>query len=103
MFGCRRLKRWPLGTPYTTVVAEIERLTRKPPLLKAKLVIDGTDVGRPVVDIFRKARLPLTIVPAMITEDRGSLGVAGLVSATAEGFLDCECGSASGQLNPARL
>ena len=66
-FGCRGLKRWPLGTPYTTIVAEMGKLTAKPPLAKAKLVIDGTGVGRPVVDMFRKAQLPVTIVPVMIT------------------------------------
>jgi hypothetical protein len=66
-FGCRGLKRWPLGTSYTTIVAEMEKLTSNPPLAKAKLVVDGTGVGRPVVDMFRKARLPVDIVPVMIT------------------------------------
>jgi hypothetical protein len=66
-FGCRGLKRWPLGTSYTTIVDEMEKLTGKPPLAKAKLVIDGTGVGRPLVDMFRKARLPVDVVPVMIT------------------------------------
>jgi hypothetical protein len=66
-FGCRFLKRWPLGTAYTTVVAEIGELVRKPPLAKATLVVDATGVGRPVVDMFRKAQLPVTLVPVMIT------------------------------------
>ena len=66
-FGCRGLKRWPLGTPYTSLVAEVEKLTAKPPLAKSQLVIDGTGVGRPVVDMFRKASLPVTLVPVMIT------------------------------------
>jgi hypothetical protein len=66
-FGCRGLKRWALGTPYTTIVADTEKLTSKPPLVKAKLVIDGTGVGRPVVDMFRKARLGVEIISVLIT------------------------------------
>ncbi len=66
-FACRELKRWPLGTPYTSLVTEIEVLTAKPPLAKANLVVDGTGVGRPVVDMFRNARLAAILVPVMIT------------------------------------
>ena len=66
-FGCRGLKRWPLGTSYTSIVAELEKMTSKPPLVKARLVIDGTGVGRPVVDMFRQARLKAEIIPVMIT------------------------------------
>jgi hypothetical protein len=66
-FGCRGLKRWPLGTPYPAIVADVEKLTAKPPLAKADLVIDGTGVGRPVVDMFRQARISVTLVPVMIT------------------------------------
>ena len=66
-FGCRGLKRWPLGTSYPSIVADVEKLTAKPLLAKAHLVIDGTGVGRPVVDMFRQAHLPVTLVPVMIT------------------------------------
>lgn len=65
--ACRGLKRWPLGTPYTAIVDDMAKLVQKPPLRHARLIIDATGVGRPVVDMFVKSRLPVKIVPAMIT------------------------------------
>ena len=69
-FACRGLKRWPLGTPYTAIVTDMEALVRTPTLTKATLVVDGTGVGRPVVDMFRNAQLPVLMVPVMITAGR---------------------------------
>src|SRR5262249_13336325 len=66
-FGCRGLKRWPLGTPYTAIVADTVKLTSKLPLAKTKLIIDATGVGRPVVDMFRTSGLLVSMVPVMIT------------------------------------
>ena len=66
-FGCRGLKRWPLGTSYPTIVDNVAALVQKPPLRDAHLVIDGTGVGRPVVDMFVKAMLPVEIVAVLIT------------------------------------
>src|SRR5476651_1156240 len=60
-FGCRDLKRWPLGTSYPAIVDDVAELVKKPPLGNAHLVIDGTGVGRPVTDMFAKARLPVRL------------------------------------------
>ena len=66
-FGCRGLKRWPLGTSYPAIVDDVAELVDKPPLRYAHLVIDGTGVGRPVVDMFAKAMLPVKLAPVLIT------------------------------------
>lgn len=50
------LVRWPLGTAYPAIVAAVEgyagRVRAQAPLAQIALVIDGTGVGRPVVDMF---------------------------------------------------
>src|SRR5262245_12490961 len=47
------LHRWPLGTSYPTIVADVGKLLGMPALHSPgtwpRLVIDGTGVGRPVV------------------------------------------------------
>jgi hypothetical protein len=69
-YGCRGLKRWPLGTSYTAIVAEAAEFLGKPPLTRAPVVVDATGVGRPVVDMFRKAGLGAALVPVTITAGR---------------------------------
>jgi hypothetical protein len=54
-YAVRHLQRWPLGTSYPQIVKDVGELLARPPLTGCKLVIDGTGVGRPVVDLFRKA------------------------------------------------
>ena len=50
------LQRWPQGTPYPEVVAQVGRLMRRPPLATdGLLVIDRTGVGVAVMDMFREA------------------------------------------------
>ena len=64
----RYLRRWPLRTPYPTIVGDVAALVRRPPLERADvLVIDQTGVGRPVVDMFVQAKLPIHLVPITIT------------------------------------
>jgi hypothetical protein len=60
------IRRWPLGTPYPAIVADVEQLRGLPALIDAHLVIDGTGVGRGVVDMFR-ANGARRIVPVLIT------------------------------------
>jgi hypothetical protein len=55
-YGVRHLKRWHLGTAYPQIVEEVKDLLCKLP--GSTLVVDATGVGRAVVDMFRKARLP---------------------------------------------
>jgi len=66
-YGCRFLKRWPLGTTYPTIVSEISKWVGNPPLRDGRLILDGTVVGRPVVDLFRKGNLPVKLEPVTIT------------------------------------
>ena len=63
----RHLERLPLRTPYPDVVAHIAGILRRPPLdlPRAKLLLDMTGVGRPIVDMF--VRAALAPVGVMIT------------------------------------
>ena len=71
-FSVRHLQRWRLGTPYTAIVADLRVLAAKDPLPGAALVVDATGVGKPVVDMIRRAGLPLHAVPVTI---HGGTGV----------------------------
>lgn len=48
----RLLRRWPLGTPYREMRADVARLLRSPALRDPILVIDQTGVGGPVAEEF---------------------------------------------------
>lgn len=64
------LHRWPLQTPYTQIVADVrERLTRLGATDDAAgvtLIVDGTGVGRPVVEMFERAQLPAALIDVRI-------------------------------------
>ncbi len=67
-FGVRHLERIPLGTSYPDVVERVKVLTRRPEVREqATLVVDGTGVGRPVVDLLRRADLDCEVVEVSIT------------------------------------
>jgi hypothetical protein len=56
----RHLQRWPLHTSYPDIVDDVTKLLQHPTFAKARgvyLAIDGTGAGKPVVDMFRRARL----------------------------------------------
>jgi len=60
----RFLERLPLGTPYPAQVARVGQIMTNPQLEGARLAVDATGVGRPVVDMMRGAGLnptPITI------------------------------------------
>jgi hypothetical protein len=62
----RDLRRWDLGTTYPAVVDDLRTLMRRPELAgHCSLVVDGTGVGRPVVDYLRGSGIACT--PATIT------------------------------------
>ncbi len=66
-YACPHIKRWPLGTTYPAIVADLQVMLPKLPD-KPVLVIDGTGCGRPVVDMIRQARLPVrSLAPVIIT------------------------------------
>ena len=64
----RYLERIPLGTPYPEVVERVVRVTRNKQLAgRCHLVVDGTGVGRPVVDMLRRAKPDAILMPVTIT------------------------------------
>ncbi len=68
-FRLRHLERVPLGTPYPKVVESVAALTRKPELEgRCTVVVDGTGVGWPVVEMLKgSSRLECPVVAVTIT------------------------------------
>jgi hypothetical protein len=73
-FECPWLKRWPLGTSYVAVAADVEEMLKQPPLVGCDLVIDASGVGRPVYDLFKqkilRAKLHGVIITAGLAETK---------------------------------
>jgi len=65
--AARHLHRWPLGTPYTGIVADLKAMYAAGPLAGSSLVIDATGVGRAVVDMVRKGGINATTRAYTIT------------------------------------
>jgi hypothetical protein len=64
----RYLERIARGTPYTEVVERVVQVTRWPELAgRCRLAVDGTGVGRPVVDLLRRERPGCVLMPVNIT------------------------------------
>ena len=64
----RHLERIALGTPYPKVVERVAWLTRAPEMGgRSTVVVDGTGVGGPVVDLLRRADLDGYLVAVTIT------------------------------------
>ena len=63
----RGLKRWPLGTIYTQIVADVVLLVSRPPLCWCVLGVDKTGCGTPVVDMLRAAQPQASLRPVLIT------------------------------------
>ena len=52
----RALKRYPLGTAYTSIVSDVMHIVQRPELQPyPRLVIDSTGVGAPVAEMFTAA------------------------------------------------
>jgi hypothetical protein len=66
----RYLERMPLGTPYPEVVYRVGCMMRSQQLADGEqrhLVVDGTGVGPPVVDLLRREDLQSQLWPVTIT------------------------------------
>ena len=81
-YDVRHIERFPLGTPYPTIVdATVETLERPELGDNVSLIIDGTGVGRAPVDMFRdrigKRAHPVTITSgdAVSVSDDGYIRV----------------------------
>ena len=59
--------RWPLGTPYPEIIADLGRLYSAAPLRRSLLAVDATGVGRAVVDLVRAAKVEAALAPLTIT------------------------------------
>lgn len=66
-YYCNIAERFERGTPYTTLVDNVSKLFEDPKFAGQTLVVDGTGVGRPVVDLFRKAKIKCRLLPVTIT------------------------------------
>ena len=66
------LERYPLGTSYPAIVAAVAGRCRQLVAQGVRegvpdLIVDATGVGRPVVDLLRRERLPVTLIDVTIT------------------------------------
>ncbi len=68
-YAFRHLERLPLGMDYPSMLRHVRDLVQRPELALSSttLVVDATGVGRPVVDLLRRASLPCRVVPVTIT------------------------------------
>lgn len=68
VLGVRGVERVPLGTPYPKVVERVWEVVNGPDVRgRCRLVVDGTGVGAPVVDMLRSARLGCELCEVTIT------------------------------------
>ncbi len=62
------LERVRLGTPYPDVVTRVKQIASMPLIAMGRtVVVDGTGVGAPVVDLLRRAGLGCGVNPVLIT------------------------------------
>jgi hypothetical protein len=68
IYHLRHVDRLKRGMSYPDQIAKVTKITNRAPLKgNCTLIIDGTGVGRPVVDMFRDARLSVPIKAVTIT------------------------------------
>src|SRR5262249_41971032 len=66
-YECKLLVRWPLHTSYETIIENVRSIALRLPY-PPELVLDATGAGRPVAQMFRKAKLPVKrFIPVIIT------------------------------------
>jgi hypothetical protein len=66
---CRHLQRWPLGTAYPQIVADVCALLKGGVFAPRRptLAVDQTGVGAAVVDMLREAKPRASLAPVLIT------------------------------------
>jgi hypothetical protein len=80
LVAIRHLQRWPLGTGYPTIVAQVKQLLQRDLLRGSTLAVDATGVGRAVVEMFRMERLPAVLQPVVISCGQHSTATAGTIT-----------------------
>lgn len=80
-FQLRHAQRLPLGTPYPEVAEYVGRMvaslsvTTRKAVVKPDLIVDGTGVGKPVVDMMRRGGLdPVAVAITGGREENGGYG-----------------------------
>ncbi len=74
-YHVRHLERFKLGTSYPSIVERVNQMLREEVLADSALVVDATGVGRPVVDMLRKAGMhpiAVTITAGDVVNREGS-------------------------------
>lgn len=68
-YHARHLQRYELGTSYPAIVADVAQILKRAVFQSGRptLALDGTGVGRSVVDLFRRAKLAARLLPITIT------------------------------------
>jgi hypothetical protein len=66
------MERLPPATPYPEVFARLTGVFAAPALRGSRLVVDYTGVGRPVLDMLRKAKVGASITPLFVTTGKSS-------------------------------
>jgi hypothetical protein len=66
-YGVRHLERFTLGTPFTEIGTRLYAMFSDPRLAHSTLAVDQTGVGKPVVNLLRRAHLKASIRPVTIT------------------------------------
>jgi hypothetical protein len=54
-YAVRHLRRWPLGTAYTTIAADVADTAYRPALGRPRIAADATGVGQAVMEMVRGA------------------------------------------------
>ena len=86
----RRAERVALGTPYPKVVEKLRELARSRGLAgNCALVVDGTGVGTPVVDMLRAADLGCEITSVIITGGEKPTGSGSRVNVPKKDLIAC--------------
>ena len=65
-YAVRHLERFSLGASYHEMFARLHTVFEKPPLRDSTLAVDLTGVGKPVLDLLRKAKVPARLRPMMV-------------------------------------
>jgi hypothetical protein len=66
-YAVRHLQRFPPGTAYAEIAAVLAKRFDEAPLQNSSLAVDVTGVGRPVVDLLRKAKIRSALKPITVT------------------------------------
>lgn len=71
-YAVRHLERLPPATSYPEVFTRLSELFAAAPLPGSKLVVDYAGVGRPVLDMLRRAKVGAHITPLFVTSGKNS-------------------------------